>query len=310
MTEFRLAQISMLHYVRGLSQQEIASKLGYSKMTISRMLQRARESGVVETRVALPYELDEALSRRLCGAYGVGQALVIRSEPDASDVLECLGRVCAFELGVTIRDGTTLGVGIGHAIGALAEAVEPMRMQGVHVVQLMGGYTEVSGENPLNIVQVLCQKLGATGSYIALSAYLESAEARRVLFDNSALGREIRDRWGRCSEAVFGVGSVRSGSTASAGLPSDQRGVASPANAVGDVLGHFFDQDGAFVDSPLDDRLVGIPIETLLAIPVRSAVAGGAGSVPAIAGALRSGAVTRLITDVETANELCTLAGA
>ena len=56
MDEYQLAQISIMHYHNGMSQQEIAKSLGMSKMTVSRMLQKARDSEIVKISVALPFD--------------------------------------------------------------------------------------------------------------------------------------------------------------------------------------------------------------------------------------------------------------
>ncbi|MFD0658994.1 sugar-binding domain-containing protein [Thermocatellispora tengchongensis] len=50
--------------------------------------------------------------------------------------------------------------------------------------------------------------------------------------------------------------------------------------AVGDVCLHFFDAEGAPVDSAFDHRVVGIDVHTFRAVERRVAVAGGARSTP------------------------------
>ena len=65
----QLVRASELYYERGLSQQKIADILGVSRPTVSRLLEEARKSGVVEIVVHAPlkqnYELSERLRREL-----------------------------------------------------------------------------------------------------------------------------------------------------------------------------------------------------------------------------------------------------
>lgn len=305
-TDYQLSQVAVLHHVRGLSQQEIATRLGFSKMTVSRMLQRARDQNIVETRVKLPFETDSTWSERLRKEFGLERCTVIRTdEEDPRRLSRALGEVCAFDLNTGVSDPSIIGVGVGRTMGAVVEAIHPMRTTDVHIVQLMGGHMDVSAENPLNIVQELCAKLGATGSYIAVSAFVESAEVRRGLFDESMIGRKIKHLWQECSKAIFGVGSVSGSIIVS--MYEDARDAQADLvarGAVGDILGHYFDEDGNFVPTPLDERLVSIPIETLRRVPERCAVAGGTHRVAALRGALKTGVINHLLTDLVTAKSL------
>jgi DNA-binding transcriptional regulator LsrR (DeoR family) len=72
------------------------------------------------------------------------------------------------------------------------------------------------------------------------------------------------------------------------------------AGAVGDTCTRFFTAEGEPV-RVLDDRLIAIEWEHLLAIPRVIAMAAGMDKVAAISGALRSGVVNVLITDEATA---------
>ena len=76
------------------------------------------------------------------------------------------------------------------------------------------------------------------------------------------------------------------------------------AGAVGDILGHCFDRQGHFIETDLEERLIGIPISLLREVEERVAIAGGDYKLTAIRGALRSGIVTTLVTDDHTAARL------
>jgi DNA-binding transcriptional regulator LsrR (DeoR family) len=115
----------------------------------------------------------------------------------------------------------------------------------------------------------------------------------------------IYELWQRCDRAIFGVGAIENGTLLSPKLVSEEELEAlKELNAVGDVLGHCFDDEGNFINSELEDRLVSIPIELFMKIPDRRAVALGGYKVPALRGALRSGIITELFTDEETAQAL------
>jgi lsr operon transcriptional repressor len=68
-------------------------------------------------------------------------------------------------------------------------------------------------------------------------------------------------------------------------------------NAVGDILGQFFDATGVVVDIPLHARRIGIELADLKKIPKVVGVAGGVHKAEAILGALRGGFLDVLVTN-------------
>ena len=66
-----LARVAHLYYEDSLTQDEIARRVGTSRSTVSRMVQEAREAGVVEIVVHYPWktvpELEETLRSLLDG---------------------------------------------------------------------------------------------------------------------------------------------------------------------------------------------------------------------------------------------------
>ena len=74
--------------------------------------------------------------------------------------------------------------------------------------------------------------------------------------------------------------------------------------AVRDISLRFFDADGGFVKTPLDDRVIGMSLEELSKIGRVIALAGGQSKTAAIRGALRTGVIDLLITDQFTAARL------
>ena len=74
--------------------------------------------------------------------------------------------------------------------------------------------------------------------------------------------------------------------------------------AAGDINLRFFDAAGKMLPSDLDDRVVGLSLEDFRTIPHVVGVAGGAGKLGAIRGALRGKLLDVLITDHVSAQTL------
>ncbi len=308
MVDYQLSQIAIMHYENGLSQQEIANLLGFSKMTVSRMLQKAKDQDIVRTYVDLPFELDPKLEGALKARFGLQKAWVVRHpKPKAGpdEALTLVARAAAFILNTAPPSNSSLGIGIGRTIGQMVKNLSPMKTDHIHIVQLMGGLPDVTRENPFTIIQETCRKWNAPGTFLTSFATAENRESRDSFFQNTDTGKIIREQWERCDMAIFGVGSIEKGTLLSPKLVGTEEIEAlKKLRAVGDILGHCFDEKGRFVTSELEDRLVSIPVELLMKIAHRRAVAIGEYKSPALLGALQTGVVNEFFTDHRTASAL------
>ena len=53
-----IVKVVEMHYIQGLSQVEIAKKLGVSRTTISRTVAQARQRGYIEFKVNYPDDIE------------------------------------------------------------------------------------------------------------------------------------------------------------------------------------------------------------------------------------------------------------
>ena len=76
------------------------------------------------------------------------------------------------------------------------------------------------------------------------------------------------------------------------------------SGAVGDALGHYFNQNGEIVSTFLDGRIIGIGLDDLKKIPWSVLVAGGEGKKTVVEAAMKGNFFNVLITNAETAKYL------
>src|SRR6202161_4504717 len=69
------ARVARQYYLEGASKIEIADRLGISRFRVARLLDSARDAGMVRIEIGLPGgSLDAGLSAELCGAFGLKYA--------------------------------------------------------------------------------------------------------------------------------------------------------------------------------------------------------------------------------------------
>lgn len=302
-TDAQLAQIAQLYYERGLTLHEIGLRLGVSYMTVSRMLAKARERGMVQITIRTPFERVQETEARLTEAYGLKDAFVVKQTPGES-VRELLARAGAYYLEQHLYPGQVLGLAVGTTVADIVQNLSNYQFKELTVVQLLGALENVEVFNSHDILQTACRKLGAKGIYFHAPVVALSAEARALLEEQ--IPTRLREAWAQCDVAITGVGPLTEASLwVRAGLVTlEEIKELTSLGAAGDVLARFYDFSGRFLDTDWNRRVMSIPLETFARIDKMIVVSGGSDRLGPIYGALRSGLVKALVTDHGTASQL------
>jgi DNA-binding transcriptional regulator LsrR (DeoR family) len=304
-----LGQVATWYYEDNMGQTEIAERIGRSRSMVSRMLNEARELGLVEIRVRFPLKADAALAAQLCQEFGLTQARVLATPPvdDFPTLLRRIGRLGAYYLEEILRDNITLGIGWGATSHALVKALPSIPLENAVVAQMMGS---IGRGDPLvdgsELARWLSQKLNATHHYLPAPLIVESETVARALL-NDPLVAETLSLARQADITLVGIGPVNSkisGLYRTGYLSDDDMERLVRAGVVGDLAGHMLDIHGHVADVPENRRLVVQDLESLKRVPHVIGVAGGKLKVPVILAALRSGCLNALITDAITATEI------
>jgi len=308
-----LARIATWYYEEHLDQETIARRIGRSRSMVSRLLQEARERGLVEIRVRYPLKTDAELEQRLREAFDLLQARVLAEPPgDYDTLLRRLGELGARYLQQRLHDGIRIGIGWGTALYHVARAMRSTPLRDAVVVQIIGsvGCGDPMIDGP-ELARWLAQELNATYRFLHAPLIVEDesvAQAllrERTIAETLVLARQVE-------VALVGIGSVapRLSSLQRAGYLSEENlAMLKEAGAVGDVVARQLDADGRPLDNPLNQRVIGIDLESLRSIPTVIGVAGSVLKAPAVLAALRGGYVDVLVTDSATAVQVLTLCG-
>jgi DNA-binding transcriptional regulator LsrR (DeoR family) len=299
----QLVEASRLYYELGETQSSVAELLGVTRPQVSRILKRARAEGIVEIRIvdrtSEPSPAAEELRRRF-GLHAVHLAPSLRGPEDVGRRM--IGRLGAEVLRASVREGAVVGIGEGSSISAVADALdEPLVETGATVVPLCGGYWFTGpAREPFRRI---AEGIGGAAQGLLAPGLVDDPATKGSLYAHAGV-RRILDLWERLDVAAFGIGGPAWGEAAIGGEACRQL---DDARAVGEILIAPFDIDGRFVESDLRDRTIAFDARRLDRLPVRIGVAGGPTKVRPILGALRSGSLTALVTDVRSAEAVIEL---
>src|SRR6201987_4997494 len=238
------ARVARQFYLEGVSKVDIADQLGISRFRVARLLDSAREAGMVRIEIGLPGgNLDAGLSAELCSAFGLKHAFVFNFPDEDEEALRHrLGEAAGQALMDIIAPGDVLGMSWSRSLSGLAAALT--RLPPCPIVQLTGAGAPPAGRALLARVRWVARIGGGT-------AHVFYAP---MIVDDAATAAAIR-RQADVADALALVPSVTIPGVASgAGAPglSTIYDACSPAERAdiarlgvcGEMAGVFLCQDG------------------------------------------------------------------
>lgn len=311
LNELRLiSRVAQMYHIERRRQAEIAEHLRLSQATVSRMLKRAEAEDIVRTSVIPPAGTYSDLESALRDRFNLPEAVVVECTEDRDGaIMARIGEAAAHLLEVTLAPGEIIGVSSwSQTIFKMVENIHPQKSaRAKYVVQTLGGMGDPSVQtHATQLTTRLARLTGAEPKLLPVQGVTSSREAKLLMMADPFV-RETMDLFGSITLAIVGIGAVepsellaRSGNIFSSRELADL----AEAGAVGDISLRFFDKGGKPVKTPLDERVIGLPLESLARVDRVIALAGGAKKTAAIAGALRVGVVDMLVTDKFTAQRL------
>ena len=309
--ELRLiARVARMYYEQDMRQLEIAKQLGLSQATVSRLLNRSKEEGIIRISVNLPKGVYTELEEMLVKKFGLGDVIVVDSLDDNESLIQRdLGTAAAYYLESAIRPNEVIGISSWSAtLLALVDALHSVpRKPGVKVVQILGGVGNPSVEaHATRLTSRMTQLVNGEAVYLPVSGVLASEAARDILAADEVAQQAIR-LFDHVTTALVGIGTVEpSPLLAQSGniFAPEELDLLRQEKAVGDILVRFFDQDGNLVETGLEKRVISMSLEELSKVGRAIGVAGGSRKYASILGALRGHWINILVTDHFTAKWL------
>jgi DNA-binding transcriptional regulator LsrR (DeoR family) len=307
-----LVKVARLYYESDLTQARIAQRMRLSRQKVQRMLDSAKEKGVVRIVVEPLQGVHAEREKELEERFGLAEAVIVETSSYNDQAVVCreTGVGAADYLLRVVRPRDRIVISWGGSLLGMVNALRrhPHRgLDGVLVIQGLGGVVDPSRDtHSSELARRLAHFLGGramplpapgvAGNRAARNAFLRDAHVARVL--DAARAADI---------AFVGIGAprqdsilVRDGSI----VRWEELEALKRRGAVGDINLRFFDRNGKAIVSDMDERVVGIALEDFHKIPHVVGIAGGAAKLDAIRGALEGKLVDVLITDHVTAQRL------
>ncbi len=296
-----LSLAAKLYYLDGLGQTEIAEMLGVSRSKVSRLLTRARETGVVTITVNEYTPRNTELEAQLCQRFDMNHAVVVRTFADHSvtSVRQMIGYTAAPLASEWIRPDSIVGMAGGRTLHQLVRFMQPASpMKGITVAQLMSNIGSLVGEiDAIELGRVLAQKFKA--NFYAVSAPIFAADrATRDALINHPQVRTVWEMFDKMDVAFVGIGTLRNSAFIERGVlnAADGAGLRS-VGVAGEICGRFFDAQGQECDTEYRQRVISIELDQLRQIPEVVGVTNGPDRAAAVCAALHGKLLKSLVID-------------
>ena len=302
------ARVARQFYLEGVSKVDIADRLGISRFRVARLLDSARETGMVRIEIGLPGgSLDASLSAELCSVFGLKHAFVFNFPDDDEPALRRrLGEAAGQALMDLITDGDILGMSWSRTLSGLAAALT--QMPPCPIVQLTGAVPPPDGRDLLDLVRSVARIGGGPAHVFYAPMILDDAQTAAAIRRQADIA-EAFALVPSVTMAVVAIGAWAPGlSTIYDAITPDERDALAGLGVCAELAGVFIGEAGLPVATPLDDRMIVTPGPVLEQIPFVLAVAFGVAKSTALCAAIRGEMVHGLVTHASLARAMLSLA--
>ena len=297
-----MSKIAWYYYIDNLTQQQIAERVGIPRLRVIKLLEKARQTGVVQFKINTNNS-HLSLEHRLAEQFGLKDVFIVPSASAPETRNESLAQAASVYISSRLPEDAFINIGYGDTTCRILNHLANNSGSHLSVVSLTGG---VNYYLPNTFSSVFNAKL-----YLTPAPFVMSTEEMVRAVNAEPAIREIAEMVPLSAMSIVGIGGMDEDATIVHNGTLSQRELRylKMQGAVGDVLCHFLDINGNQIDSPVEKRLISTSLRMLSEQDNVVGVAAGPNKIDAIIGALNGHFLNILITDRDTAEAILAKTG-
>ncbi|WHH57032.1 sugar-binding domain-containing protein [Petroclostridium sp. X23] len=303
-------KIAKMFYLDNMTQTDIGEQLSVSRPTIIKLLNEAREEGIVKIEICdirNQFTL-ESMRRDLKDLLQLRDVVVVSVE-DSNRIFKELGKRAAEYLMECVCSNINVGIGWGKTLEEVAKNVVEMKhIREVTLMPLMGG--PVSSNDFSRLSNNLCERIASKFDngkvdYLYAPLFTKDEKSRETYIQSGGI-KNVLEKMEDIQLALVGIGGDLKNSVTYdvAGDYEDFAFRLVEKGTVGNICGRFYDLDGNLCTEGVEGRTIAVTAQQLRAIPTVIAVGGGEHKIRSIIGGARQKLFNVLIVDNKTANSI------
>lgn len=297
-----------MYYEDNLNQKEIASILGISRPTVSRILKEAIEIGAVKIQIVNLLENDfRKLERDLEKKYNLKEVIIVNDKIDPLVQKQELARAMSEYLTRIIKDKDIVGVSIGTTVKQISRYLEKGNSKNVIFVPLLGAIGDNDIEIHANqIASKIAKAYGGEYKLLYTPAVIDNLETKEQLYKDEKI-KEVMGLVDKVTIAIVGIGnpmSLDSTIIESGYMKPDDIKDLEKSKSIGVICLQAYDKDGNTSFLEFNKRVLGVELKKLKEINRSIGVACGNEKVEAIKGAIKGKFINSLAINYSVALKL------
>ena len=293
-----MVKAAWYYYFEGKTQQQIADLMGIHRMRVVKLLDAARQNGVIRFQLRKDNENRMALEQELMARFQLEDAFIVPAGDEGDTSLDSLAEAASMYIRDRLGEHSYINIGYGSTPHRILNSLATMADTPLHCISLTGGVSYY-------LPDVRSHVFNAHLHLIPSPLITSGPEMARAMREESSV-RELTRLISLAEMSVVGIGAMDPQATIfrSGVLSHSDLTYLELHGAAGDLLCHFFDDDGQLIETPLESRLVSTGLDTLRGLKRVIGVAAGEKKVRAIRAALKTRTLNVLITDTGTAEKV------
>ena len=301
-----------LFYIKGIQQKDISRELNVSTVTVSRLIQKAKEAGVINFRISEPYEKILILSERVKQRYGLRDVIISlypnSKRPELKDAKQAVALEGAKYLQRRLTGSDIVGIAWGGTMFHLINDLNPCQRSHASFVTMHGSIANCDYELDVQTLTArAAMALGGTKYSLLMNGLLSSRETVTQLKKEKNVQKIFR-LFEEITISVSGIGSFYPEPTSLLSrenyITREELQSLREHDVCGDIMLRFFDKKGNECGNVLKDRTLSIDLDVYKRIKTKILVASGTEKTVTLHTALKSGFCDILIIDDRLANAL------
>lgn len=300
-----LVKVARLYYIDECTQSQIAKKIGVERSTVSRILKKSREEGIVKISIDENQEKHAGIARKLREKYRLKDIIIVKT---GTEMLREVNEKAHQYLQKVTNKNEIVGITWGKTLCDFSKYNLEIKNKKLNFIALTGGYGNLKEYTHINaMINSLSEMYNGRGYFIDFPLIMNSEPVKEEIY-KSKFFRNIRNIWEKLQTVVVGIGTFEKDINVlwESGLPAPRNMwlLLKPEEPVGEICTRFYDAEGKVIKTEIDKRKIGIEIERFREMKNVIGIAVGNKKVNAIKTAINSNFINVLITDENTGQSL------
>ncbi len=300
--ELLVLRAAQLYYYENMTQDAIADRMSCTRWTVGRLLEEARQSGIVSITINHPRARVRDLEKEIIGVFGISEAIVVRAQESQAATAALVASATADYITALRPTPRSLGIAWGRSLTAVARAMPDEWTSGLEVYQMYGGLVRSNDDEVADSIGLMARRGHGVGHMIPAPAIVTDPDLGIRLRREPSVASTL-EAGPNSDLVVYSPGVlepesvlVRSGFLTARGMDTLR-----DLGAVTDLFSHFVDAEGRPVSQELEHRTIAVTLDAVRKAKRTLAIGSGPAKARPLVVCMRCGIAKSLIVDEVTA---------